>query len=1102
MKKRKKDFRGQRGIALLFALGMLSLLLILGLAFVTNALVAQKVAQNNSSRSQAKMLAQSAISRMTVSLMYYNYAAANPTTGFKIKDFSEIYSYDRGTSDKQTNSVAWTDGLRGAKSLLMPADWSGKTMFESDLKGEWTYLHDEEGKIIGRIAYQVLPNRSASLINLDHLLRGVYNYPEGETDQWIPWNVRRGLDINELNMNTSQRLKDWETIRPANENDLAVTEFDLFFQTYAGDYFADDGDGTPTKKQNWFKRWFVDGAIPAEPESYHYLRSSGTGNSRNAYYHRFNLGEMDDYDGTEPWYDRLKDQESDPAIEKNSDAAVEKLAGTSEEFRSTDKKTPLGIGIPFLKLIGNDAGSFDSQELLRRQIVANLNDFMDEDSIPTSDVSASYGATTNWSTVYNQDNAYWPKYTGNEKTPYINELAFGFKVDPSLKKGAGDYASSDVIVNLKLDRAELIAELINIYEDLKNKAGEENQYDYELLAHLKSLKLQFKVTVNGTLTYTTGGTTPTTGTLNLKDLVMDNTASPFEYTDQSVTLKFKEEDAASQPAWNAGYLVYATELTAPTTSEIDFDFTSKFQSELTSQAPAGAMATSAVIDEVKIEVLSGKFKLGGVTLMDVHDSDQSKHFGVDFVRWDDPADGLPETDAALTLFSNANVPGKGTSGNDWIAGSSLASVPTGYRYFYLGGMEAKDPRQNLNANNKSDSNETDWSLFSNIKLVDFDNAKPSKVMSIEMPAPSDMSADQKVKERLGAGLRNTDANPNSKDAAGGTAFDSRYDVEFATDPAWRGSADDEHLSTAFIRNAPMESLWELGAIHRGSAWQTLNLTSAKKPGSTTESVGAEDMRQSMGWADSGTSYEGGDGGILEQVKMSDDAYCMGKVDVNMLCESTSVNPEYSSWDDDVGKAIFFNLKLGHTFQNYLDKSLDTTDPLPEGLIAIGDTDAEKAVPYLKQSADRPFENRAQFLDWTVSGRKFANGYGVVIESATYENWPDAKREELVGKTINLLKADVSPSTAIQMVVVAQTVRDLMGPVVRFDYEGKSVTKDDCKYGVFDVKDTASTPEGLKDEPEKKFVYFDEITGEVKAIVDLYRNPITQQIIIRQIEYVE
>ncbi|MBS1451743.1 MAG: hypothetical protein HP002_00015 [Lentisphaeria bacterium] len=1102
MKKRKKEFRGQRGIALLFALGMLSLLLILGLAFVTNALVAQKVAQNNSSRSQAKMLAQSAISRMTVSLMYYNYDAVNK--GVKIKDFSAIYSHDRETAEDDNHKhpdAAWTDGLRGAKSLLMPADWTGKTMFESDLKGEWTYFYDENDKIIGRIAYQVLPNRYASLINLDHLLRGVYNYPEGETDQRVPWNVRWGLEVNELNMNTSTLLKDWMTNRPEDEAGLDVSTFELFFNSDVGKYYV-EGD---SKKENWFKRWFVDGTIPAEPESYHYLRSSGTGNSRNAYYHRFNLGEMDDYDGTEPWYDRLKDQESDPAIEKNSDAAVEKLAGTSEEFRSTDKKTPLGIGIPFLKLIGDDVGSFESLELLRRQIVANLNDFMDEDSIPTSDVSASYGATTNWSTVYNQDKANWPRYTGNEKTPYINELAFGFKVDPSLKKGAGDYENSDVIVSLKLDRAELIAELINIYEDLKNKAGEENLYDYELLAHLESLKLQFQVTVNGRLFYN-AGTPPVTATQpkSLTAAIIEKSPLEFNYDKQDVTLKFKADDSGPQAEWKEGYLVYAKELVASSATEIEFNFTKNFQALL----GPGEGVVKAEIDEVKIEVLSGKFKLGGVTLMDVHDSDQSKHFGVDFVRWDDPADGLPEADTALTLFEKIPDDKKGASGSGWIAGSSLASVPAPHRYFYLGGMEAKDPRQNLNANNKSDSNETDWSLFTNIKLVDFDNPEDSvtkkKVISIQMPVSSsnEQTEDRTVPERLGAGLRNTDANPNSKDAAGGTAFDSRYDVEFATDPAWRGSADDEHLSTAFIRNAPMESLWELGAIHRGSAWQTLNLTSAKKPGSTTESVGAEDMRQSMGWADPGTSYEGGDGGILEQVKMSDDAYCMGKVDVNMLCESTSVNPEYSSWDDDVGKAIFFNLKLGHTFQNYLDKSLDTTDPLPEGLIAIGDTDAEKAVPYLKQSADRPFENRAQFLDWTVSGRKFANGYGEVIESATYENWPDAKREELVGKTINLLKADVSPSTAIQMVVVAQTVRDLMGPVVRFDYEGKSVTKDDCKYGVFDVKDTASTPEGLKDEPEKKFVYFDEITGEVKAIVDLYRNPITQQIIIRQIEYVE
>ncbi|MEI3000398.1 MAG: hypothetical protein V8T86_05775, partial [Victivallis sp.] len=113
-----------------------------------------------------------------------------------------------------------------------------KTMFESDLKGEWTYFYDENDKIIGRIAYQVLPNRSASLINLDHLLRGVYNYPEKETDQRVPWNVaRENKEVNELNMNTST-LKDWMTVgnSPEVEAGLDVSTFELFFGGVGKDY--------------------------------------------------------------------------------------------------------------------------------------------------------------------------------------------------------------------------------------------------------------------------------------------------------------------------------------------------------------------------------------------------------------------------------------------------------------------------------------------------------------------------------------------------------------------------------------------------------------------------------------------------------------------------------------------------------------------------------------------------------------------------------------------------------------------------------------------------------------------------------------------------
>ena len=61
----------RKGVALLFALGILSLLLVLGLAFVANAVISQKAAANNSSRSQAKMLAQSAINRVAIAVMEY-----------------------------------------------------------------------------------------------------------------------------------------------------------------------------------------------------------------------------------------------------------------------------------------------------------------------------------------------------------------------------------------------------------------------------------------------------------------------------------------------------------------------------------------------------------------------------------------------------------------------------------------------------------------------------------------------------------------------------------------------------------------------------------------------------------------------------------------------------------------------------------------------------------------------------------------------------------------------------------------------------------------------------------------------------------------------
>ena len=105
----------QRGAALLFALGMLTILLLTGMAFVANALTAQKVAANNSARSQARIFAQSALSRVLASLMLYQYQLQK-TDGEFPDSFDAIQSC---TADGSGDA----DGLTGDDSLLkLPAD--------------------------------------------------------------------------------------------------------------------------------------------------------------------------------------------------------------------------------------------------------------------------------------------------------------------------------------------------------------------------------------------------------------------------------------------------------------------------------------------------------------------------------------------------------------------------------------------------------------------------------------------------------------------------------------------------------------------------------------------------------------------------------------------------------------------------------------------------------------------------------------------------------------------------------------------------------------------------------------------------------------------
>lgn len=1102
---RKSATNNESGVALLFALGILSLLLILGLAFASNALLAQKVAANNSNRSQAKLLAQSAISRIAIAVMYYQSQATTHSPVVIPIDYSDVYSYGQDRDNR-----VFADGLFSTNdSLLTPpssvtTDTPTSTTYE---KPKWAFVFDKpesdsDRKIIGRIAYQQVKGSSGmSKISLNNVLRGVYAQESHSTGTpQIPWTNRWGKSIDELNLNNTTPLNNWEGLKP-DESSLDVSSFSSFFEAYkgSGEYFYNytTVDSQGYKNKSFIERWFTEGTNPMEPEYYRYNITS----SEYRLLHRFNLGELDDCDlGDEEWYDRFRNDTS-VTLSKNSDAILDKLAHDGVEFKLTDELTPADTGIPFLKQIANERGTFSTLEARRKQIAANLNDYCDSDSKPTSDVDA-----TNWSVEEGREE---PTFTGNERTPYIYELGYRLAIHQGdATKTAGIAAKADGNFSFQLDLYPAV-KLAVIYEDIPTGFS-----SFSFRNSVRELALKGKITgatyYGIKYEYLDSEEKTQSDTVDVELPRFDPTFKPlsFDYTwnsssdqklqlpaetDNSITFPpslsgypFKAADTTGNNCWSGSY---DTSLIATSDKfNIDNTYLAKIVEAKTTRTPSKIVSgpTSITVNEVQIEEVA--VKRGPLLLRGVYSDGKggSSEFGVDYVR---------STEKKLEYTSPFVFSDSGTS-------ADAKSFK-----FLLGGIRGIDPRQNLN--------EDDWYLCGTAVQGDSDTLW-KEVMCVKSPSGA-------VTGEANKRLTDTDPAPAHPFDPGEATDTGKYDQEKNVDsngPAW---TDTNHLSTAYIRNAPMQSLWELGVIHRGAAWQTLNLKAAgapKDPSSpaAATSISPADMKQNLAWSNAeGTSYASGDGGILEQVKLTENAYCYGKIDINMLCSDTSINKGYQSkYDDEMGQVLFNNIRYGQEISKF-----ETETTTGSALSFSSGSPLSQVVTAMTSSDKRPFASRTQFLDWTTGGNSLANAFG----AATLTSASDAQLEEIVGKTINLLKAEPSASNVIQFIVVAQTIRDLSGTVARVRPDDNTVITKNCAYGQFDVaryidKDDSkltitsdasgklsndgsdpSTPDSTQSPDD--FIYFDEITGEVKMLVTLEKvSEVTGQIIVTSIEYID
>jgi hypothetical protein len=195
------------------------------------------------------------------------------------------------------------------------------------------------------------------------------------------------------------------------------------------------------------------------------------------------------------------------------------------------------------------------------------------------------------------------------------------------------------------------------------------------------------------------------------------------------------------------------------------------------------------------------------------------------------------------------------------------------------------------------------------------------------------------------------------------------------------------ISTVYVRNAPMESPWELGAIHRGAAWQTLNLK--KYNNENNANLGG------------GSNYSDGDANILDQIKMTQSTYSPGKVNIN--------NPRKT-----VLEALLYGvIQKGDEYDSMPYDIYDMQNP---STIIIEKTQAAaNAESIFTELSNTNLKTRSELLN---------NLEIVATLTGNTGQSTDAEKESIIGKIINITDIADAPAEIVNLIIVAQSIQDI------------------------------------------------------------------------------
>jgi hypothetical protein len=203
-------------------------------------------------------------------------------------------------------------------------------------------------------------------------------------------------------------------------------------------------------------------------------------------------------------------------------------------------------------------------------------------------------------------------------------------------------------------------------------------------------------------------------------------------------------------------------------------------------------------------------------------------------------------------------------------------------------------------------------------------------------------------------------------------------------------ADPVQWSTPFIRNGPVVSFWELGAIHRAEPWRTLNFHSSTQA--------AADIGQ----------YAYGDWPLLNQIKLTA-ATSAGRGLLNVW----DIQPR-------VWKPLLQGLHLGSTYADPCGSGTEVTDNVALADATV-DMAAAGAAPLWSSAAGAVHGRAAAVLYSRLTGVDAAGADDATIDALLGTRDTDGLQEEVVGKVVGLLNDRISYYTVL---VCAKAVQDV------------------------------------------------------------------------------